>query len=187
MINETFPGNFIKIRVGEEFFHPWWYPFPSKISKSTSTRILMKFAGNVSFIIVMILSIFQDNCVTQHILEFSLNIGNWTFWELRRWREGFFKYEPYFRLQMLYIIPLDTLPPPPRQFWFWYYITGGYIQAKIFQKLFFPFQSWLRKFYFYNLQCIDILIIWRHLFHHLHLPSDGVTPDSGVKNSERNY
>ena len=26
MINETFPANFIKIRVGEDLFHFWWCP-----------------------------------------------------------------------------------------------------------------------------------------------------------------
>ena len=76
--NETFPVNFIKIYPSwGRSFPPLVVPFPSaKFQKVLSpTRILMKFTGKVSFIIVMILSKFQNNCVTQ-ILVFPLNIGN---------------------------------------------------------------------------------------------------------------
>ena len=54
---------FLKFYLTEGHHQGWKRPSP--------TRILMKFAGNVSFIIVMIPSKFQDDCVTQTDFSFS--------------------------------------------------------------------------------------------------------------------
>ena len=56
-------------------------PFLDKMLKKSENsslcrRILMKFAGDVYFIIVMILSKFQDDCISQNILPIIGNLAN---------------------------------------------------------------------------------------------------------------
>jgi hypothetical protein len=41
MINETFPANFIKIRVGEDLFHFWWCPWFTWFGHGSADKALI--------------------------------------------------------------------------------------------------------------------------------------------------
>ena len=83
MINETFPANFIKIRVGEGTF--WNFADGKGTTKSGNDLPQLGFWWNLQERFCLSLWSSPPNfkiiALLKQILVFPLNIGNWKFWE----------------------------------------------------------------------------------------------------------